>query len=112
MWWGRRNPLGELDDLPDMPRLGVILIIAGVTLEGVRYGWPRVAPASFQWASVVFFHFSRYFLRYASQQSLSDLLLVFEVGFVLVGTFIFFRRGVWWWQDRRDGKSTTRLRFK
>ncbi len=112
MRWGRRNPLRDLDDLPDKPRLGVILIIAGVVLEGVRYGWPRVVPGSFQWASVIFSHFFRYFRRYASQQDLSIFLLVFGLGFIVAGTFNFFRRGVWWWQDRRDEESTTRLRFK
>jgi len=106
------NPLRALDELPDKPRLGVNLIIAGVALLAVRSFWMRVAPVSFQKASAIFFHFSQYLSRHSSQEDLSIYLLIFGLGSIVAGTFIFFRRGVWWWQDKRDQEDIIHLRFK
>jgi len=106
------NPLKALDELPDKPRLGVNLISAGMALVGVRYFWMRVAPASFQKASAIFFQFPQHLSRHSSQEDLSIYLLIFGFGSIVAGTFIFFRRGVWWWQEKRDEESITHLRFK
>jgi hypothetical protein len=55
MWWWGRLPFQEFDDLPDKTRCGVNLLLAGVAMLVVQYGWPRVALGSFQRASAFFF---------------------------------------------------------
>jgi len=106
------NPLKALDELPDKPRLGVNPIVAGIALVVIRYCWLRVSPASFQKAIVILSHFFNYFQRNAAPLDLSFLLLYFGTSLIVAGTFIFFRRGVWWWQDKRDEETVTHLRFK
>jgi hypothetical protein len=101
--WGRF--VGELDDLPDEPRLGVNLMIAGLSIFGVRYGWPRVGFASFQRASAfVFLHLPSHV---RVPDDLSGYLVIAASMCLVCGAFIFFRRGVWWWSEwRNEGISS------
>jgi hypothetical protein len=113
MW---RNPLSDLDDLPDKPGLGVNLLILSLTLGLIRFGWPRLARESFQKASALFFRCELYLHFYRrhlpSLDDLGDYFVVATFICLLCGTFIFFRRGVWHWQERVDEKSITRLDLK
>jgi hypothetical protein len=110
MWLWAHNPLKDLDDLPDTPRLGVNLIIAGLAILAFRYAWPRVALASFQQASAFVF-------RHSPQLQPSPNDLSVYLGFaacmcMICGAFIFFRRGVWWWEERREERDIIRLKLK
>jgi hypothetical protein len=113
LFW--RNPFKALDDTPDSPRLGVKLLLIGIALAIVRLSWPHLFPHSFNNASLCYFRHEPYFKKSSEYLSLSDFgydfwFVVFFLG--LLGTFIFFRRGVWWWQDREDERSITRLNLK
>jgi hypothetical protein len=110
MWWWGHSPLEDLDDLPDTPRLGVKLIIAGLAILAFRYAWPRVALASFQQASAFVFRHSPRFEP--SPDDLSAYLVIGACMCMTCGAFIFFRRGVWWWAERREEREMIRLKFK
>ena len=110
MWWPSRSPIGALDDLPDTPRLGVNLIIAGLAILAFRYAWPRVALASFQQASAFVFRHDP--SSYPSLDDLSGYLVIASATCLISGVFIFFRRGVWWWSERRDERDIIRLKLK
>jgi len=43
---------------------------------------------------------------------LGFVLLIFGTFLILLGTFAFIRRGVWWLQDKHDEEDITHLRFK
>ena len=112
--WYRRNPFADLDDTPDDPRLGKKLILSAVGLAVVRWSWSHFARQSFDRVSLAYVRYEPYFHRgnhfTASDFAFDTWFVVFMLGFI--GTFIFFRRGVWWWQDREDEKSITRLNLK
>jgi len=113
--WNGRNPFAVLDDdTPDDPRLGKRLILAAIALGAIRWCWPHLEPHSFGRISAWYVRIEPYFKR-GSEFAPSDFgfdawFAIFLVAFI--GTFIFFRRGVWWWQDREDEKSITRLNLK
>jgi hypothetical protein len=114
--WLRGNILKRIDDLPDKPRFGVNLMAAGLAVGALRLGWPHVAPGSYQRASALFARIEPY-LPHRSQYppALDDLggyLTMAVLVLLFCGVFIFFRRGVWWWQERADEKSITRLDLK
>jgi hypothetical protein len=108
-WWGE-SLVGRLDDLPDTPRLGVNLIIGGFAILAFRYAWPRVALASFQQASLfVFRHFPS---RQPAPDDLGEYLVIAGSMCLICGVFIFFRRGVWWWDEWRNERDIIRLKLK
>lgn len=82
----------------------------------VRFGWPRLGSSSFQWASGLFFDFERKFHFFRRQapalDDLGDYLVATTILCFVAGTFIFFRRGVWKWQDQEDERSITKLDLK
>jgi hypothetical protein len=95
----------HLDDLPDEPRLGIYLMGIGAAIIGIRFAWARFSGFSLQKANAAF-------AGYVSQYSLPDTLFYAGLICVVAGAFIFFRRGVWRLQERRDEKSITHLQFK
>ncbi|MGA8367858.1 MAG: hypothetical protein ACLQMT_11035 [Candidatus Acidiferrales bacterium] len=97
----------NLDDVPDKTRLGVNLVIVGSILIAAWYYWPRVAPASFEKASAVFAAVGGW-----SPTSLADTIVWAGAISTVYGLFIFFRRGVWWWQERQNERNITQLKFK
>ena len=100
--WGE-SLLGQLDDLPDAPRLGVNLIIGGLAILAFRYAWPRMTLASFQQASIfVFRHLPS---RQPRPDGLSGYFVLAGSMCLIGGVFIFFRRGVWWWNQRRNERE-------
>jgi hypothetical protein len=108
-WWGE-SLLGQLDDLPDAPRLGVNLIIGGLAILAFRYASPRVALASFQQASM--FVFRHLPFRQPSPDDHSGYLALAGSMCLIGGVVIFLRRGVWWWNERRDESEIIQLRLK
>jgi hypothetical protein len=91
-------------------RLAVNLIIGRFAILAFRYAWPRVALASFQQASAfVFCHFPS---RQPTPDDLSRYLVLAGSTCLVCGVFIFFRRGVWWWDERRNERDLIRLKFK
>ena len=110
MWWPSRSPVQSLDDLPDQPRLGVNLLVAGLAIFALRYGWPRSALGSFQRASAFVFRHDP--SSYPSPDDLSGYLGIAGAACLISGVFIFFRRGVWWWSERRDERDIIRLKLK
>ncbi len=110
MWWPSRSLFKALDDLPDTPRLGVNLIIGGLAIFAFRYAWPRVALASFQQASAFVFRHSPQLQP--APGDLSVYLVIVASMCLICGAFIFFRRGVWWWAERRDERDIIRLKLK
>lgn len=111
-----RNPFEQLNDLPDQPRLGVKLMIFGAALTTIRIGWPRVASASFQKASEIFFALDRHIpYRYSKQPSVEDFgmwLAIAAVFCIVAGAFIFLRRGFWWVAENRHEEGVTEIKFK
>jgi hypothetical protein len=110
MWWWGHNPLKDLDDLPDTARLGVNLITTGLAILAFRYAWPRVALATFQQASAFVFRHSPQLQP--SPDDLSVYLVIAACMCMICGAFIFFRRGVWCWAERRDERDIIRLKLK
>jgi hypothetical protein len=112
MWYGR-NPFAELDDLPDTPRLGLKLVVAGLCAIGVDYFWPRFWPGSFRAISLFFYNYIAWILeRHGDRPSLAFILGFAGGVSVLCGVFIFFRRGVWWLQERREENETVGLKLR
>jgi hypothetical protein len=112
-----RNILGDLDNLPDKPRVGINLIVGGLAILAVRYVWPLVGLASFQRAGAVVYHayavMHRYLLaRRASPEDLNDYLVGAALLCLIFGAFIFFLRGFWWWSERRNEKEIIQLKLK
>jgi hypothetical protein len=88
MWWWGHDPLKDLDDLPDTPRLGVNPITAGLAILAFRYPWPRVALATFQQASAFVFRHSPQLQP--SPDGLSVYLVIAACMCMICGAFIFF----------------------
>jgi hypothetical protein len=112
-----RNPLSGLDDLPDLPKLGLKLLGAGLACLAVRIGWPHLAGDSHHAVSAAFMRFENSLVFWGSKPGGEirdfDAMLARVAEILIVsGTFIFFRRGVWWWQERKDERSVTRLILK
>jgi len=85
----------------------------GLLLGAIRYAWPRASPASFYDASKFVASYEPYFSRHPMGLDGLGIYLWFVSGFCFFcGVFIFFRRGVWWWQDREDERTITQLRLQ
>jgi hypothetical protein len=112
-----RNPFADLDDLPDRPKLGLKLIGWGLACVAVRFAWPHLAGDSYHAVSASFMRVEQSigFWHSKSAAEIGDFgaTLSFAAEMLLVcGTFIFFRRAVWWRQEREDEKSITKLNLK
>jgi hypothetical protein len=105
-----RHVFEDLDELPDDPRLGLRLLGIGVLVVALRYGWQHIAPSSFQVASAGIRHYSPN--RYASTNGLGELLFGIAAMCFVSGGYIFFRKGFWWYAERRSERSITELKFK
>jgi hypothetical protein len=113
------NPFRDLNNLPDKPRLGVKLMLAGAGFSAVRYAWPSVAPSSFRSASAVYLRWKPYIPHRGSYPpnqwtlgDFGDLLVVLAILLFLCGAFIFLRRGFWWVAENREEKSITQIDLK
>jgi len=110
------NVFRDLNDLPDEPRLGARLIVIGLGLLAIRFGWPRLEPGSYQKASEIFFrYFDLFRLNPRLAHSPGDfgwLLVSGSVLCIVSGAFIFFRRGFWWVAEHRKDEDVVRLDLK
>ena len=112
MWIGR-NPLRDLNDLPDEPRLGARLIAIGAFVEIVRWSWPHLSFASYHKADTGFVAYTGWLLtRNHSPLSLGEALLIGGAMAIACGAFIFFRKGWWWWAEHRGEKDITQIDLK
>jgi hypothetical protein len=107
-----RNIFRNLDDLPDKPRLAINLLVGGLAILGLRFGWQRVAPSSFNTASMWFFLHFHYLFRRPSPSDFGGVIVGAGVICLVSGCFIFLRRGFWWVAERREEKAVTELKFK
>jgi hypothetical protein len=87
-------------------------MVAGAGFGALRFAWPRFAPGSFQRASAVYFHYVGRWRRSPTPDELGWDLLFLSLLFVVLSVFIFFRRAVWWWDERQNERSITHLHFK
>ena len=111
-----RNPFTTFTDLPDKPRFGVKLMLAGIGVGILRWSWPRVAPPSFQQISAAFMRWEPYLPHHGrlpgipwKMSDFGDLLMVTAFLVFLCGAFIFLRRGFWWVAENRPEKEITEL---
>jgi hypothetical protein len=114
MWnWHAESLLESLDDLPDSARSGAWLMAVGVLLGLARFVWPVIAPESFHRASAAVF---RYVSTYASQPPSPGVFSFYldcaAAIFFVCGAFIFFRKGVFWLDERKNATAITRLNLR
>jgi len=111
--WRRFDIAEDMDrSLPDNPRLGLVLILAGVTLGLMPFAWSHFGPGSFERASDALFRWERnasfLFSRYRRPEA-SDLptyIVWLAVLCVISGAFILARRRFGWMAgEADDGKS-------
>jgi hypothetical protein len=114
-----RNPFRLLNDLPDKPRLGVILMSGGTSVGVARWTWPRASFSTFGRASAAFMRVEPYLPHrhgltpwHAEMSDFGDLLVIVSFLLFLCGAFIFLRRGFWWYAENRSEHEITEIKFK
>jgi hypothetical protein len=111
--WHAESLLESLDDLPDSARSGARLMCVGLLIAVLRFVWPVVAPDSFHKASAAVF---RYVATYAalppSPGIVGFYLDCLAAIFLVCGAFVFFRKGVFWLDERENERAITRLNLK
>jgi hypothetical protein len=95
----------KIDDLPDKPRLGLSLMATGLFIEGVWFAWRRLSPLSFATAS-------EFFSRLDDAIPLSTAIFMVGLATFAIGLFVFFRRLVWWLQEKRAPIILNKLDLK
>jgi hypothetical protein len=113
------NPFRQLNDLPDQPRIGVILMLCGICVGVVRWTWPRLGSHSFQRVSAGFMRVEPYLPKWhrypiypSEMQDFGDMLIVMAFLLLFCGAFIFLRRGFWWVAENRSEHEITEIKFK
>jgi hypothetical protein len=103
----------SLDNLPDSARSGARLIGVGVLFGLARFAWPLLAPKSFGKASAAVYHYlAAHSNLPPSPDVFSFYLDLLTAIFLVCGAFIFFRKGVFWLDERESERAITRLNLK
>jgi hypothetical protein len=101
------NVIEQLDALPDKLRLGFYIALAGLAILATDYCWPLSFPTSFKMASAIFLNYF-WWLGYLPgryhrgiQFTLPQTLFFWGSVCGVCSVFIFVRRAVWRFEDRR-----------